>query len=176
MQFIYLGEAKFYEERMSEFLMVSKNLEIKDLSTGIEMNDQTTSNEESIGQENDSAEDDVNEQSLNEDVANSEPQTHTPTKSINVNNTAKRRVCPTDGTKYACNQCDYQATTRDSLKRHIQSIHEGVKYDCKQCDKQYGVQSHLTKHIQSVHEGVKYACNQCDQQFISYRYSFYTIV
>ena len=31
-QFIYLGEARFYEERMSEFLRVSKNLEIKDLS------------------------------------------------------------------------------------------------------------------------------------------------
>ena len=46
MQFIYLGEAKFYEERMSEFLMVSKNLEIKDLSNGIEMNDQTALNAE----------------------------------------------------------------------------------------------------------------------------------
>ena len=33
MQFIYLGEARFYEERMSEFLTVSKNLEIKNLSS-----------------------------------------------------------------------------------------------------------------------------------------------
>ena len=39
MQFIYLGEARFYEKRMSEFLMVSKSLEIKDFSTCIEMND-----------------------------------------------------------------------------------------------------------------------------------------
>ena len=35
MQFIYLGEARFYEESMSEFLSF---LEIKELSTGIEMN------------------------------------------------------------------------------------------------------------------------------------------
>ena len=28
LQFIYLGEAKFYEERMNEFLSVSKSLEI----------------------------------------------------------------------------------------------------------------------------------------------------
>ena len=48
MQFIYFGEARFYEERMSEFLMVSKNLQIKDLSTGVEMNEQTSSNEENI--------------------------------------------------------------------------------------------------------------------------------
>ena len=51
MQFIYLGEAKFYEEGMSEFLMASKNLEIKDLSTGIEMNNQTASNDESENNE-----------------------------------------------------------------------------------------------------------------------------
>ena len=28
LQFIYLGEAKFYEERMNEFLTVAKNLDI----------------------------------------------------------------------------------------------------------------------------------------------------
>ena len=27
---MYLGEAKFYEERMDEFIMVAKNLEVKD--------------------------------------------------------------------------------------------------------------------------------------------------
>ena len=31
MQFIYLGEATFYEERMEEFLDVAKSLEIKQL-------------------------------------------------------------------------------------------------------------------------------------------------
>ena len=39
MQFIYLGEARFYEERMSEFLTVSKNLEIKDLNDEWESNE-----------------------------------------------------------------------------------------------------------------------------------------
>ena len=43
LQFIYLGEARIYKERMSEFLIVSKNLEIMELSTGI--NYQTDSNE-----------------------------------------------------------------------------------------------------------------------------------
>ena len=52
MQFIYLGEASFYEERMSEFLMVSKSLEIKDLSTCIDMNDQTSSNQENTDHDN----------------------------------------------------------------------------------------------------------------------------
>ena len=50
MQFIYLGEARLYEERMSEFLTVSKNLEIKELSTGIAMNDQVESKENNVNQ------------------------------------------------------------------------------------------------------------------------------
>ena len=41
MQFIYLGEATFYEERMDEFLAVAKSLEIKDLC-----NAETDSNDE----------------------------------------------------------------------------------------------------------------------------------
>ena len=47
MQFIYLGETRFSKDRMSEFLLISKNLAIKELSTGINMNEQTVSNDES---------------------------------------------------------------------------------------------------------------------------------
>ena len=46
MQFIYLGEAKFYEERMSEFLMIAKNLEIEQLSRGIPRNEHTQSTDD----------------------------------------------------------------------------------------------------------------------------------
>ena len=41
LQFIYLGEAKFYEERMNEFLTVAKNLDIRELAKGIEDGDST---------------------------------------------------------------------------------------------------------------------------------------
>ena len=40
LQFIYLGEAKFYEERMNEFLSVSKSLEIQELSKDVEIDEQ----------------------------------------------------------------------------------------------------------------------------------------
>ena len=46
MQFIYFGEARFYEDKISEFLQVSKDLEIKDLSTHMKMNNEIASNEE----------------------------------------------------------------------------------------------------------------------------------
>ena len=142
---------------MLVILMVSKNLEIKGLSTGIEMNDQTTSN----------AEDDIDEdpaQNLNEVAANGDPQTQTSaTKPINANNTTNRRVSRA-GTRHACNQCDKQFTTEGNLKTHIQSKHEGIKYACKQCDYQASSQSNLTMHKYALHEGLKYACNECDYQ------------
>ena len=42
LQFIYLGEATFYQERMNEFINVAKSLEIKEISKDIEIpeNDQ----------------------------------------------------------------------------------------------------------------------------------------
>ena len=151
MQFIYLGEARFYEERMSEFLTVSKNLEIKELSTGIEMNDQNTENNE-----NDVVDESVDiagasPHAVNEDGGNVEPQTQT--EPITTNNAANRRV---RGTEVVC---------KPGIWYHTKSKHEGVKYACNQCDKQFAQQAHLTTHIQSKHEGVKYACNQCDQQY-----------
>ena len=41
MQFTYLGEATFYEERMDELLAVAKSLEIKGLCNANETNDET---------------------------------------------------------------------------------------------------------------------------------------
>ena len=193
MQYIYLGEARFYEERMKEFLTVSKNLKIKELSTGIEMNVQVESDENNVADEKMDISGSMTHD-LHEDGGNVEPQTQT--EPITTNNAANRRIRRAEvvsgdakfqchdcektfssqsglwfhikskhrGVKHACNQCDYQATTQSSLTIHIQSIHEGVKYACNQCDYQATTQSSLTRHIQYKHEGVKYACNQCDYQ------------
>ena len=141
MQFIYLGEARFYEERMSEILTVSKNLEIKELSTGIEMNDQAKSdqvesNENNVPDDNM----DIAGAPPHEDGGNIEPQAHT--KPITPNNAANRRVRGTEvvskpgiwyhtkskheGVKYACNQCNHQSTRLHRLKSHIKSKHESV--------------------------------------------------
>ena len=36
-QFMYLGEGKFYYERMAEFIKVAKDLEVKEISKGVEL-------------------------------------------------------------------------------------------------------------------------------------------
>ena len=54
------------------------------------------------------------------------------------------------GLKYACNQCDYQATLQGNLTKHIQFVHEGVKYVCNQCDYQ-GSKDSLRYHLKMKH-------------------------
>ena len=93
LQFIYLGEAKLSEERMSEFLIVSKNLEIKELSTGIEMNDQANSDHEETN-ENNVTDENIDiagspPHDLHEDSGNVEPQAQT--EPITPSNAANRR-------------------------------------------------------------------------------------
>ena len=65
LQFLYLGEAKSYEERMNEFLHAVKDLEIKELSKAVYKNEQesdetTEESEEDINEttENHTFEDD----------------------------------------------------------------------------------------------------------------------
>ena len=167
MQFIYLGEARLSKDRMSEFLLVSKNLAIKELSTGINMNEQTVSNEESNEYNKTSVTDeDVGEDSaptLNEDGQNVEHQTVITKPIIRIH--AANKVGKTEGGKYVCDHCDKQYKQQIHLTTHIQSAHEGVKYACNQCDYQATTLSSRKRHIQSIHEGVKHACNQCDHQF-----------
>ena len=168
LEFIYLGQAKFYEERMNELLLVAKNLNISELGKGIEVRH--------------SAE--VNETTINEE-----------TESVIVTEIVKEissRLCADNATEsqlrtqgrgvskdynFHCQQCDKAYTRNESLKIHMQYVHEGIKYVCDQCDNQYGQESDLIQHIQSAHESslsihirskhedVKYACGQCDQQF-----------
>ena len=175
MQFIYLGEATFYEERMDEFLAVAKSLEIKELCNAqTEPNDepedypsptdQDTSTE--LAEEPTVTSDKINKQaphqSQESQVAGKYECDQCHKTFCGPSGLYNHKQSVHQGVKYACNQCKYQATRQSSLTAHIQSIHEGVKYACNQCDYQATLQSSLTVHIKSKHEGVRYACNQCD--------------
>merc|ERR1712133_111993 len=52
LEFMYLGVASFYQERMNDFLNVAKNLEIKEISEEVEFDDGNVSNEEKDETEN----------------------------------------------------------------------------------------------------------------------------
>ena len=182
LQFIYLGEAKFYKKRMNEFLTVAKNLDIRELSKGIiEEGDSAEVNKDDTNIKTEEfpiqADNVVEPSHLDIDEA-PDVQQKTHNNAVNKHecqqcDKAYTRSCLLtrhiqsvhDGVRYACNQCDYQAAYQGDLTKHIQSKHEGVKYDCNKCDYQGTSQSSLTVHIRFKHEGVKFACDQCDHQF-----------
>ena len=183
LEYIYLGEAKVHEERMNEFLSVSKNLEIQELSKDVEIDkpqiNPSNQNQEYVTEPDNVEHDNITEveqkytlesneeESISKEIIKlgSKFQCSQCDKSFSKNKGVHRHIRSVhEGVKYACSQCDHQATKQSHLTIHIESKHEGVKYACNQCDYQATTQSNLTKHIQSKHEGVKYACNQCDYQ------------
>ena len=170
LQFIYLGEAKFDEERLVEFLSVSKNLEIRELSKGIEITDTVNVDHNNITQEKEGStniSESTNDEIIGIEIKSVGPKFQCPTcnKLFSHKCDVQRHIRSVhEGFHYACNQCDLQYTQQSSLLQHIRSVHEGVRYACSQCDYQTAKQGNLTTHIESQHEGVKFACNQCEHK------------
>ena len=152
MQFIYLGEATFYEERMDEFLAVAKLLEINELChAGPEMNDEPYEEPE------------PNDQVIPSD--NVEEPIVSPDYIIKQTPKERRRVVVSSANKYECERCQKTYYDSSTLRRHKRSVHEGVKYACNHCDYQTKDQGRLKAHFQNMHEGVWHPCDQFDQQF-----------
>ena len=180
LQYMYLGEGKFYFDRMVEFIKAAKDLEVKDISKSVELpNKAKDMIEENVTEveEKETEEGDEPELKRENTTRNKQPQNQ-------ISSDAKFTQCPECGkeftkrghmlrhyraiheaVKYHCDQCDSQFTQQANLQRHIQSNHEGIKYPCNQCDYQATQQGSLQTHIQSKHESVKYPCYQCDSQF-----------
>ena len=172
LQFIYLGEARFYEERMSEFLSVSKCLKIKELEAGIEFNADAQTPEKNNKQGSNVAvvKETLHPPKINEDNADtviSEDHVLSAEEegSNKVNQRKQNIVSNNKETKLQCKECKREFKSYQALMFHVKSIHEGVKYACNHCDHLATTPSNLTAHIKSKHVGVKYACIECDQKF-----------
>ena len=120
LQFMYLGEGRFYSERMGEFIKVAKDLEVKEISKGVEMQNE----EEDVTEETVFDEDQVSTQ-----------------ESVQKNIQSKH-----EGIKYPCNQCDYQATHQSSLQTHIAAKHSDNILQCELCDYQTKWRYHYIAH------------------------------
>ena len=127
LEFMYLGVATFYQDRMNEFLNVAKNLEIKEISKDVEFDNENESNEEA-------------EIPDNETNLEAEPQTKTTNSAKSMKFIGSSQIQKTSEGSFDCDQCESKFTQKGNLLRHIQSKHEGVKYACNQCDKQLTLQ------------------------------------
>ena len=177
LQFMYLGKASFYQERMKEFLDVAKNLEVKELSKGVEVDeenkftDQTTSEDDELQEKTfDSHSSNSANQGIEQDRPSSEVdpasrQCPDCGKEFSYNSDLlKHHRAEHQGIRYPCSQCDYIAKFQRNLKRHIESEHQGIRFPCSQCDHRAKFQSDLRRHIENEHQGVRYPCNYCNYQ------------
>ena len=73
-----------------------------------------------------------------------------------------------DKIKYDCNRCDYKATRKENINRHIRYFHEGiVDHHCPICNKGFMMGIEVKYHIKRHHEGIKEKCDFCEKEFLS---------
>ena len=160
LQFMYLGEGRFYYERMGEFLKVSKDLEVKEISKKEEFKIVV---EESVSEEAVSKKAVAKETAIKDERAHFDASIPTP-----ENNIRKKEPCNqisiTNPKSTECPDCGKGFARKHVMLDHYRNKHEGIKYPCNLCDYKANDRSNLRQHVKSKHEGVKYPCNQCYYQ------------
>jgi hypothetical protein len=138
LQFMYLGEGKFYYERMAEFIKVAKDLEVKEICKGVEIPNvvEVLKEETIMDEENPETDaDDEPKQTPKNKIRQRQPRSH-------ISSDAKSTECP---------ECDKEFTRKHHMLTHYRSKHEGIKYPCNQCDYQATKKGSLKRHIKSLH-------------------------
>ena len=65
---------------------------------------------------------------------------------------------------FACESCDYTASTNAQIKTHVKAVHDKIKnYACDHCEYRATVKHTLEDHVKVKHENIKdLTCDQCD--------------
>jgi len=153
LQFMYLGQATFYQDRMNDFLNVAKSLEIKEISKDVDCNVADSSQEECDKNIKPNIEH-LHEDSMKIRLTNPEEEKlFMSTEIISKGN---------ENDQHPCDKCDKQFSQRKNLIRHMKHAHEGINFPCNDCDHNARSKHDLDLHIQAIHEGIKFQCQLCD--------------
>merc|ERR1712150_258672 len=152
LQFMYLGEGKFYHERMREFIKVAQDLEVKEISDGVELPSEEAG---------DTVEENIPEKEIEGDLIEEAPR-----QAEQKKNSPKRPRSQifNDNKSTQCPECRVEFTTKSNMVKHYRTKHEGIKYPCNQCDYQATQQSSLQTHIAAKHSDNILQCELCDYQ------------
>ena len=64
-------------------------------------------------------------------------------------------------------KCDYRGRTQGGLKKHTNAVHEGITHDCYLCDYKASFKENLYRHLRTTHkQGTKFTCHEC--QYVTY--------
>ena len=178
LQFIYFGEASFYQDRMYDFLQAARSLEIEEIfnvasgSPDSDVDDYDEPSGEVAGADDEieenseeTVETDVKEK-LNSKSAGSLFFCRSCEKTFTRNSTLKMHIKTVhEGIKLKCQQCPKEFVQSKDLKRHIKVIHEGIKYKCQECLKEYNNTTNFKEHVEVIHGGIIYKCKQCPKEY-----------
>ena len=64
--------------------------------------------------------------------------------------------------QHKCNICGLLKRGISELKTHIKLVHDGVKLSCDECNYKTAYKWTLKTHKSSVHEGINFNCDKCD--------------
>ena len=146
--FIYLGQAEIEQEHLETFLAAAKELEIKGLSEEVigsplaleQTFDTTSEDSNDVFNTIPDVVKDEDEQNPDQIVDTNEfdyGTLDTPFKDLKDRNT--------------CDKCDYKASTAQKLKIHADAIHDGVRYPCNFCQykatQKWSLNRHIRKHV-----------------------------
>jgi len=70
-------------------------------------------------------------------------------------------------TEFNCEHCNKSFGRKDSLIRHINTVHLKMKpFKCDHCNESFGEKSDLKRHINTVHLKLKpFKCDHCNESF-----------
>ena len=152
LQFMYLGKATFYQDRMNDFLNIARSLEIKEISKDVDHSVPDSQYDQDYDNNIDPNIGDLQEEETFLISSNDGETEHISSKVISQN----------EADQFPCSRCDKHFKYRQSLNRHIQYVHKGIKFPCNECGYEATERPSLLRHIQNVHEGIKFPCDFCD--------------
>ena len=183
-QFIYLGETAFYEERLEVLLKVAKDLDIKLLSKDDStkpVNIEHLKKDFSIPINNTHKNNDLADRVYNEDITNNVFEEETEqTTTCYENNESTNIYSGQTSEDSMYHDIIEKAPKNDNyaIIKHTEGGHESMSYkqislclnskgyyECNQCEKQFKQSMGLSNHFESVHVGVKYKCKKCEKEF-----------
>jgi len=173
LQYIYLGEATFYEERVNDFFKIAKDLKLKEIGDN-EIQDEVSEKEgpadvlKEVPPFND---DEAKEDPivLKDDKIKVEPPLLRYDEKDNAIAVDKenvkwpekenqREIILDDESLYFCDLCEKKFITKRGLSLHQDTIHQNIKYPCEECDYQATQPVNLRTHVKTKHLEVKYPC------------------
>ena len=162
LEFIYLGEVKFSEDCVGDFVEIARSLDI----TGLQETSQYTDEERQVDEiaefvsckiEPEESTDNatIDDTTLTEDDNNkmdlAKPAASKQIPKAKIRGKKETMSHSQTNNAHVCKSCGKMFAESSSLSRHKKSIHDGVKYPCKYCDYQATIRQNLDRHVTVKH-------------------------